>query len=121
MTLTLPFPPLLFRSRRRLLAGGVLSASAVLLLSGREALAQAAAANPQGDVNILNVALALEYEAINAYQLGASSGLLQKPVLDVALRFQSDHKAHRDALAPPSASSAAHPRWKRSSTKPRVR
>ena len=81
-----------------LLAGGVLSASAVLLLSGREALAQAAATNPQGDVNILNVALALEYEAINAYQLGAQSGLLQKPVLDVALRFQSDHKAHRDAL-----------------------
>jgi rubrerythrin len=24
--------------------------------------------------------------------------LLQKPVLDVALRFQADHKAHRDAL-----------------------
>ena len=37
-------------------------------------------------------------EAINAYQLGASSGLLQKPVLDVAVRFQADHKAHRDAL-----------------------
>ena len=99
MTLILPSSPDPVPTRRRLLAGGVLSASAVLLLSGREALAQAAAGNPQGDVNILNVALALEYEAINAYQLGASSGLLQKPVLDVALRFQSDHKAHRDALA----------------------
>jgi rubrerythrin len=77
----------------------VLSASAVLLLSGREALAQSAAANPEGDVNILNVALVLEYEAINAYQLGAASGLLLKPVHDVAVRFQADHKAHRDALA----------------------
>ena len=50
------------------------------------------------DVSILNVALGLEHEAINAYQLGAGSGLLQKPVLDVAVRFQADHKAHRDAL-----------------------
>ncbi|XVJ71766.1 MAG: ferritin-like domain-containing protein [Rhizobacter sp.] len=40
----------------------------------------------------------LEHEAINAYQLGAGSGLLQKPVLDLAVQFQSHHKAHRDAL-----------------------
>jgi hypothetical protein len=50
------------------------------------------------DVDILNVALGLEHEAINAYQLGAESGLLDKPVLDVAVLFQSHHKAHRDAL-----------------------
>ena len=50
------------------------------------------------DVDILNVALGLEHEAINAYQLGATSGLLQKPVLDVAVLFQSHHKSHRDAL-----------------------
>jgi rubrerythrin len=50
------------------------------------------------DVSILNVALTLEHEAINAYQLGAGSGLLQKPVLDIAVQFQSHHKAHRDAL-----------------------
>jgi rubrerythrin len=49
-------------------------------------------------VAILNVALGLEHEAINAYQLGAGSGLLQKAVLDVAVSFQSHHKAHRDAL-----------------------
>ena len=53
---------------------------------------------PSADVGILNVALGLEHEAINAYQLGASSGLLQKPVLDIAVSFQSHHKAHRDAL-----------------------
>src|ERR1051325_4078931 len=50
------------------------------------------------DVDILNVALGLEHEAINAYQLGAQSGLLQKPVLDAAVLFQSHHKGHRDAL-----------------------
>src|SRR5262249_2877346 len=47
---------------------------------------------------ILNVALGLEFEAINAYQLGAQSGLLQPPVLAVAVKFQGDHKGHRDAL-----------------------
>ena len=52
----------------------------------------------EADVGILNVALGLEHEAINAYQLGAGSGLLAKPVLDVAVSFQSHHKAHRDAL-----------------------
>jgi len=92
--------------RRRLLhfsGATVLSASAVALLAGCEkmAVAQSAsggAANPAGDVNILNTALGLEHEAISAYQVGAGSGLLQKPVLDVAVKFQSDHKAHRDAL-----------------------
>jgi rubrerythrin len=46
----------------------------------------------------LNVALGLEHEAINAYQLGAGRWPAAKPVLDVAVRFQADHKAHRDAL-----------------------
>lgn len=77
---------------------GTLSAVAVALLAGKDALAQGMAADTSRDVGILNVALGLEHEAINAYQLGAGSGLLQKPVLDVAVRFQADHKAHRDAL-----------------------
>lgn len=75
-----------------------LSAGAIALLAGRESLAQQMGANPMADVGILNVALALEHEAVNAYQLGAQSGLLQKPVLDLAVLFQSHHKAHRDAL-----------------------
>lgn len=74
-----------------------LSATAIALLAGKERLAFGADA-AQMDVAILNVALGLEHEAINAYTLGAQSGLLQKPVLDVAVRFQSDHKTHRDAL-----------------------
>jgi hypothetical protein len=75
-----------------------LSAAAMGLLAGaRHAHAQSST-SMEADVGILNVALGLEHEAINAYQLGAGSGLLQKPVLDVAVAFQSHHKAHRDAL-----------------------
>jgi hypothetical protein len=77
---------------------GSLSAVAIAMLGGKEALAQGMAADPSKDVGILNVALGLEHEAINAYQLGAGSGLLQKPVLDIAVSFQGHHKGHRDAL-----------------------
>ncbi|MBS0506635.1 MAG: ferritin-like domain-containing protein [Proteobacteria bacterium] len=91
----------LFPARRNFLTRSgqfTLSAAAVGLLAGsRTANAQSSMAM-ESDVNILNVALALEHEAINAYQLGAGSGLLQKPVLDVAVAFQSHHKVHRDAL-----------------------
>ena len=75
-----------------------LSVAAIALLAGRPDLAAASPGDMGKDVDILNVALGLEHEAINAYQLGAGSGLLQKPVLDVAVLFQSHHKGHRDAL-----------------------
>lgn len=90
--------------RRGLLRGSgitVLSASAVAVLAGCERMALAQPANggsAANDVAILNTALALENEAISAYQLGAQSGLLQKPVLEVAVMFQTHHKEHRDAL-----------------------
>jgi len=85
-------------ARRNFLGrSGTLSIAAIALLSGKESLAQGMG-NAAADVNILNVALGLEHEAINAYQLGAGSGLLQKPVLDVAVQFQGHHKGHRDAL-----------------------
>lgn len=89
-----------FRRRGILRASGatVLSASAVALLAGCEKMAVAQTSNAAGDVGILNTALALEYEAISAYQLGAMSGLLQKPVLEIAVMFQTHHKEHRDAL-----------------------
>jgi len=74
-----------------------LSAAAIAVLGGCESMAASTSASA-GDVDILNVALGLEHEAINAYQLGAESGLLQDPVLKVAVLFQSHHKAHRDAL-----------------------
>ncbi len=79
--------------------GGIaLSGTALALLAGHSPLAAAVTANPASDVGILNVALGLEHEAIAAYQTGAESGLLTKPVLDTAVLFQSHHKGHRDAL-----------------------
>ncbi|MDE2396542.1 MAG: ferritin-like domain-containing protein [Burkholderiales bacterium] len=84
--------------RRGFIGTGVLglSAGTLALLAG--APARAAGTDPAKDSGILNVALGLEHEAIAAYQIGAESGLLQKNVLDIALLFQSHHKAHRDAL-----------------------
>jgi rubrerythrin len=84
-------------SRRSFLGNAAkLSAAAVAVLAGTESLAQGSGS--MQDVSILNVALGLEWEGINAYTLGAQSGLLQKPVLDTAVRFQADHKEHADAL-----------------------
>jgi hypothetical protein len=54
------------------------------MLAGAPALAQGEG-HPQ-DLQILNVALGLEWEGINAYTLGAQSGLLKKPVLDTAAK-----------------------------------
>ena len=88
-------------SRRSFLRGSgatLLSGAAVMLLSGNEALAAGSQGDASVDAGILNVALGLEHQGINAYTLGAQSGLLQKPVLDIALQFQADHKAHRDLL-----------------------
>jgi rubrerythrin len=81
--------------------GAVLSAAAIALLGKHDALAatMSQGGSPGNDVAILNVALGLEHEAIAAYQIGAESGLLDKPVLAVAVAFQSQHKGHRDALA----------------------
>lgn len=90
--------------RRALLMGTgktLLSATAVALLAGNDALAAQVTevADSTSDVDILNTALGAEQEAIAAYQVGAESGLLQKPVLDVAVTFQGHHKAHADLLA----------------------
>ena len=77
----------------------MLSGAAVALLAGRPALAAKADAATANDAQILNTALGAELEAIAAYQLGAESKLLQKPVLDLALTFQGHHKEHADLLA----------------------
>src|SRR5688572_84076 len=94
----------LFSGRRSFLTGwgGVaLSATAIALLAGNPRLASAQAKGDakSSDANILNTALGAELEAIAAYQVGAESGLLQKPVLDLAVQFQGHHKAHADVLA----------------------
>ena len=80
-------------------SGLALSSVAVALLAGKDALAAQSGSSAQQDVQILNTALGAELEAIAAYQLGAQSRLLQKPVLDLALTFQGHHKEHADVLA----------------------
>ena len=98
-----PMPFRVLAHRRSFLVGSgrtVLSAAAVALLAGREALAAGKAGkSAEADADILNTALAAEQEAVAAYQVGAESGLLQKPVLDLAVQFQGHHKAHADLLA----------------------
>lgn len=79
-------------------SGLLLSGAAVALLAGQDALAKSGK-SPASDVRILNTALGAELEAIAAYQLGAESGLLQKPVRDLALTFQGHHKEHAELLA----------------------
>lgn len=89
--------------RRALTRAGqmTLSAAAVALLAGKESLAanQIAGSSAEQDAKILNTALGAELEAVAAYQVGAESGLLSKPVLGLAVQFQGHHKEHADALA----------------------
>ena len=79
-------------------SGLLLSGAAVALLAGQDALAKGGK-SAASDVRILNTALGAELEAIAAYQVGAESGLLQKPVLDLAVTFQGHHKQHADILS----------------------
>jgi len=85
--------PKLITRRRGLFSLGALAAAGM----AQSTWAKGAAAG-SGDVAILNAALALEFQAIGAYQVGAESKLLDKPVLDLAVQFQGHHKAHAAAL-----------------------
>jgi rubrerythrin len=80
-------------------SGLLLSGAAVALLAGNEALAAKSGKDSSGDVKILNTALGAELEAVAAYEVGAKSGLLEKPVLALAGTFQGHHKEHADVLA----------------------
>ena len=92
-------------NRRSFLSGLgkiTLSATAIALMTGHDRLPFLSSANAEtvnNDVAILNAALGAEQEAVAAYQLGASSGLLQKPIVDLAVQFQGHHKEHAAALA----------------------
>lgn len=85
--------PALITRRRGLFTLGALAATGL----AQSTWAKGAAAG-SGDAVILNAALALEFQAIAAYQVGAESKLLDKPVLDLAVQFQGHHKAHAAAL-----------------------
>jgi rubrerythrin len=95
MTETITRPALV---RPTLTRRATLSAAAVAMLAGCASRGTASAPPRQSDVDLLNVALGLEYEAIAAYQLGAESKLLQPGVLQVAVAFQADHREHAALL-----------------------
>lgn len=98
---TLANAPNALEARRAFLgkSGLLLSGAAVALLAGRETLAAKGDKSTEADARILNTALGAELEAIAAYQVGAESGLLQKPVLNLAVTFQGHHKEHADVLS----------------------
>lgn len=87
-------------SRRRVLAstcGLALTGSAVALLA-RVSHAQGMGAASSQDVSILNVAVGLEYEGINAYSIALKSGLLGSSATKAASKFRDDHRRHNDLL-----------------------
>jgi|TARA_R100000455_G_C6268931_1_gene124499 hypothetical protein len=86
-------------SRREILGvtGKTLSAAAISLVLGSK-IKTASAADASQDIGILNAAIALEHEGIAAYQIAATSGLLQPAVVDIGVTFQGHHKGHRDIL-----------------------
>lgn len=98
--LSLANDPVIVAGRRAFIGKSslLLSGAAVALLSGQEVLAKGEK-SAESDIRVLNSALGAEFEAIAAYQVGAESGLLQKPVLDLAVTFQGHHKEHADVLA----------------------
>lgn len=83
------------QDRRGFLLASGLTLGAGLVMSSGAALAQ----NGDGDIGILNGALAIEHEGIAAYRLAGASGLLSAATLQVALVFMGHHEQHRDALA----------------------
>ena len=99
--LNLTDDPDAFEARRSFLgkSGLLLSGAAVALLAGQDALAVKGDKSTGSDVRVLNTALGAEFEAIAAYQVGAESGLLQKPALSLAITFQGHHKEHADILS----------------------
>lgn len=80
-------------------------ASAGVLFAGAAAPAvatprrEARGSAGNGDIDILQTALALEHEGIAAYTIAASSGLLTPDVIAVASAFLDHHRDHRDRLA----------------------
>lgn len=62
-----------------------------------------------GDIDILQTALALEHEGIAAYTIAASSGLLMPEVIKIASVFLGHHKDHRDRLANLVRTAGGHP------------
>lgn len=89
------------RSFLRRSGRAVLSAAAITVLAGKGLFAEdyKDGGNAASDARILNNILGGEFEAVAAYQVGAESGLLHKPVLALAKQFQGQHKEHAALIA----------------------
>lgn len=89
-------------SRRSIIggAGKTLSVAAVAMVVGgwSNAATTIGAGDTSQDVSLLNAAIALEHEGISAYQIAATSGLLQPAIVEIGITFQGHHKGHRDEL-----------------------
>lgn len=88
-------------SRRAILANTgklVLSAGAIACLANIPRARGEESSEHAQDINILNVAVGLEYEGINAYGIALKSGLLGANATKAAGKFQDDHKRHNDLL-----------------------
>jgi rubrerythrin len=96
-------------------SGVLLSGAAVALLAGRDVLAARSGDAAASDARILNTALGAELEAVAAYQVGAESGLLQKPVLELAATFQGHHREHAELLSKTIATLGGKPAVAKSS------
>jgi bacterioferritin (cytochrome b1) len=78
---------------------GASSAVALVGLPLMTRFVEAATVADPDDIASLNTQLELENAGIKAYADAGASGLLDKPLLAIAGRFASDHRAHRDAIA----------------------
>lgn len=96
----MPNNNMILSSRRAFLGttGKTLSATALAMVVGGNIQSATAAADDSQDIEILNAAIALEHEGIAAYQIAATSGLLDPAVVDIGVTFQGHHKGHRDVL-----------------------
>ena len=81
--------------RRRLIVGTLAAAGSVRVAGAASAVVPKSGLQ---DVDMLNVALGLEHEAIFAYALAGKSGLLSQKAAEVGLEFQQSHEGHRDLL-----------------------
>lgn len=87
-------------SRRSFIKKSAVAAGALALVSfqgpafalGKELMMQT-----NGDLDVANFEYGLEALAITAYQTAAKTGLLDKPVLDIALKFVDQHSQHQKA------------------------
>lgn len=85
--------------RRTLLRNGSLVAATLGAAAFGLPSAAAKANGADGDIGVMQGALALEHEGIAAYRLAGASGLLSPETLKIARVFLGHHQQHRDSLS----------------------